>query len=177
MHRYTLALCGLLLGCTQESTEWIYEEGEPSSEEEGEEGEEGEDEEGFDEEEFEDEIVDEKVIWGFEEGVEMYTGLYNADPEKGGVLCDVFFKASKAATDSGVDCAEAWEITRDFEWVEVDVDGACEAEGWIGLEGTSFGIGHDEESVLADLGDGWKAYENAEGELGVDGMMFEIQLD
>ena len=32
-------------------------------------------------------------------------------------------------------------------------------------------------AIGTDLGDGWKAYENAEGELGVDGMMFEIQLD
>ena len=160
-------------GSTDEAT-WRYEttetlqEGEGTGEEEWEGEGEGEGEGGQ---------VYEKVLWGATEGEESWTGLYFADPDAGGELCEVIFETGPwVPTDDCTDCAEAWTITRGEELVEIDVDGACEAEGWLGLGGTSFSIGYSEEAWLADLGGGWQEVDGGAGEEG-EWLFFEIWLE
>ena len=92
-------------------------------------------------------------------------------------MCDLEYQAEWAISTDCPDCIESWSITRGAAEVWVNVDGACEAEGWIGLEGTSFGIGYTEESLWADLGTGWVAIEEAEGEFEEDFAFSEILLE
>ncbi len=136
-------------------------------------GETGEETEGEDEEEQE--YV--KSLWGFLEGDEGWTGFYFYDADAGGERCDIEYEAEWTVITDCPDCIEAWSITRGASDAWVSVDGACEAEGWTGLEGTSFGIGYTEASLWADLGTGWVALEAAEGEREEDLAYFEVMLE
>ncbi|MDG1484366.1 MAG: hypothetical protein P8R54_32550 [Myxococcota bacterium] len=139
-------------------------------------GEAGDETEG--EGEDEDEGVEyEKALWGALEGDEGWTGFYFYDADAGGDLCDIEYEAEWAVITDCPDCIEAWSITRGGSDVWVNVDGACEAEGWTGLEGTSFGIGYTEASLWADLGTGWVAIEVAEGKREEDFAYFAVMLE
>ena len=159
-----------LLGCSpSDSATWTTEPAEPPTEDDSTEL----------ENELEDEEpVYEKVIWGYQEGQEALTGLYYADPDQGGVLCEVFYVIdSLKPTNTCKACSEAWIITRGEGLVDVNEDGACEAEGWSNLSGTSISVGYTNEQLWADLGTGWQAYEEAYGELDEDMLFFEISLE
>ncbi len=77
-------------------------------------------------------------------------------------------------TEDCVECIEAWTVTRGWEFVEVDVDGACGDEGWTGLEGSSLSVGHDGDEAWADLGGGWQVMEDALVENEGEWLWFEI---
>ena len=78
--------------------------------------------------------------------------------------------------DVGEDTSRTWYITRSSEsWIEINVDGACEAEGWTELADTTFRVGHRDETLLADLGSGWEEVE-AEGEAEEGWLAFGIWL-
>ena len=138
-------------------------------------GEEDWEDEGEDDWEEGDEYA--KVQWGLMEGDEGWTGFYLSDPEAGGELCDLEYEAKWVTTTECTDCLEAWIITRGSSEVWLDVDGACAAEGWTELEGTRFGVGYDSETLWADLGAGWEAIEEADGEREGDFAFFEIWLE
>jgi hypothetical protein len=140
----------------------------------GETGDETEGEE--DEEDWEEEQAYGKTLWGYLEGDEGLTGFYFFDDEADGEVCDLDYAAKWVTTSECTDCIESWVITRGAAEVWVNVDGACEAEGWVGLEGTSFGVGYNEDSLWADLGKGWVAIEEADGEREDDFAFFEIFL-
>ena len=161
----------LLAGCTPNDTAtWRTDTatggGETVDETEGEGGEESE-EEGT-------EYA--KALWGFLEGEEGWTGFYFFDPDSGGDMCDLEYEAKWAKSTDCTECIESWIITRGAEEAWVNVDGSCEAEGWTGLEGTSFGVGYNEDSLWADLGKGWAAIEEGDGEREEDFAFFEILL-
>lgn len=163
------------LGCTPaDNASWTTDPAEPSTGEDSTEFE----EEGDGEGEWEDEeIVNQKVLWGYQEGQEALTGLYYADPDQGGVLCEVFFLIDdRVTTDACEACTEAWTVTRGEGLIDINVDGACEAEGWNNLWGSSYGIGYVEEQLWADLGQGWKAYDNGQGEFEDGLLLFELSL-
>ena len=176
LHVFILGILGA--GCAEEGATWIVEESEfedSDSDSEGE-GEDWEDEEG--EEDWEDEIIFERVIWGYIETDEGWTGLYSADPDQGGVLCDVIYDLDDwSLTEDCSDCVEAWILTRGEEFVEENQDEACEAEGWLGLDGSTFGVGYSEDSLMVDLGKGWQSWEDGDGEVEEDFMIFEIVLE
>ena len=180
--RHHYWVIGLLsLGCAEDSASWTYDSDDlDESDVEGEGEDEGEEweEDDWEEDDWEDEIIFERVIWGYVEGAEGWTGLYSADPDQGGVLCDVIYDLDDwSPTEACSDCIEAWIFTRGAEYVETNQDEACEAEGWLGLDGTTLGVGYDEESLIVDLGDGWQAWEEGDGEIGDDYMFFEFALE
>lgn len=157
-----LLLLTLLTSWSQHEATWRYEtappdDGTPSDDDD------------------DDDLVYEKVLWGFIEGDEGWTGFYFADPDQGGELCEVeSVLESWDVTDDCAECEEARLLVRGEEEVHVDVDGACTELGWIGLEGTTFGVGHDGGSIWADLGGGWEVMEDAYAEQEDDWSWFEI---
>ena len=72
-------------------------------------------------------------------------------------------------------CEQAWTIERGELEVWVNEDGACDEEGWTDLEGTTFGVGYQDETMWADLGEGWGAVEG-EAEVWDEGFWFDIWL-
>jgi len=125
----------------------------------------------------EDESSPGKWLWGDLEGAEGITGYYY-ESEDQDVLCEVIYLVeSWGPTDDCSACEFAWSIVRGEEFAEVNVDGACEAEGWTGLAGTTIGVGAGaDESLWADLGSGWQTVE-AEGEAGEEWLFFAISLE
>jgi len=160
----------ILLACSaaEDAATWRYETAETLPEGEG-------GEETWEDDDGDHEYV--KVLWGEMEGDEGWTGFYFYDADAGGELCDIEYEAEWTVITDCPDCIEAWSITRGASDAWVSVDGACEAEGWTGLEGTSFGIGYTEASLWADLGTGWVALEAAEGEREEDFAYFEVMLE
>ena len=168
-----LPLGTVLTGCTPTDTATWRTDTDTGGEETGDETE-GEGEEGEEDDGEEQEYG--KALWGFLEGDEGWTGFYFFDADAGGDLCDLEYEAKWATTTDCTECIESWIITRGAAEAWVNVEGACEAEGWTGLEGTSFGVGYNEESLWADLGKGWVAIEEADGEREEDFAFFEILL-
>lgn len=161
---FGIVLVLLLAGCPGDRATWRYEPAPPAD-----------DDVGDDDDDDDDDLIYEKLLWGFQEDEEAWTGFYFSDPDQGGELCDVEYEvASWEVTDDCVECVLAWTITRGGQEVLIDQGGACEDEGWLGLEGTSFGVGHDGDELWSDLGEGWEVVDEAYFEQEEDWTFFEI---
>jgi len=163
----------LMAGCSGETT-WRYDT--PPGDDDDDVTDDDDDDDGDDDDDDDD--MYEKVLWGERWEDEAWTGFFFVDPAQGGELCEVEYEvASWVSTDDCADCVEAWTLTRGEGDAFLDVHGTCGDLGWTGLEGTSLGVGHDGDLLWADLGQGWQAMEDAEGEIGGDEVWFEIWLD
>jgi len=162
----------LFLGCSAgQDVQWRYDDG--SGDDDA-----GDDDAGDDDAGDDDDEEYEKLMWGEREGEEAWTGFFFADPDQGGVLCDIEFEIVEVvAAKDCPGCDAAFVLTRGPEEVWEDVGGACAGEGWTGLEGTSFGIGHAGETLYLDEGAGWGAVPDGEGEVFGDDFWFEIWFE
>ena len=116
-----------------------------------------------------------RLMWGYLGVHNPITGfqMTNLDQD---YLCRVSYPVTEwSFVELCEGCVLAASMVRgDWEIIDKDVNGECEAQGWTGLSGTELSIGfgtqpeETAEGLWLDQGEGWQFFEEATGQYNYD---------